>query len=59
MPESGIPIASSAGANVITPDDGTGATWITASSEVGGFLTDDRTGPWVCDPDESRIVPTG
>jgi len=42
-----------------TSDDGTGATWITASSEVGGFLTDDRTGPWVCDPDESRIVPTG
>ena len=42
-----------------TSDDGTGATWITASSEVGGFLTDDLTGPWVCDPDESRIVPTG
>lgn len=42
-----------------TSDDGTGATWITASSEVGGFLTDDLTGPWVCDPDESRIVPAG
>ncbi|MBS1265424.1 MAG: Serine protease [Acidimicrobiaceae bacterium] len=40
-----------------TADDASGATWVTAGNEVSAFLAVEHTGPWVCDPDESRVLP--
>ncbi len=37
-------------------DDDEATTWVTSGSEVTAFLAAEHTGPWVCDPDESRVV---